>query len=76
MPSDLLQITVKCPEKTSTKRGALSVTHSLFDPLDLVASVLLEAKLLLLSLCGKDWDKALSESEELPWKHGRFHQIF
>ena len=41
------KIKVDIPRKPCTRRETLSASHSLFDPLEFVAQVLIETKLLL-----------------------------
>ncbi|XP_046551822.1 uncharacterized protein LOC124261551 [Haliotis rubra] len=52
---DCFKYTVDLPEKPFTRRGILSMVSSLYDPLGLVAPVLLPAKRILQDLC-KDKD--------------------
>ena len=51
MTSDTFGYQVRLPDKPITRRGLLSVSSSLFDPLGLESPVVLEARLLLRSLC-------------------------
>ena len=51
------------PEKPLTKRGILSMMHSLYDPLVFVAPVLIETKLLLRGMKNRGWDETISEDE-------------
>ena len=65
---DEFTIKVDMPRKPCTRRGILSVSHSLFDPLGFVAPVLVEIKLLLREMNGDDWDAVLSEKKEERWR--------
>ena len=65
--SDQFRIKVDIPEKPATRRGTLSTTHSLFDPLGFVAPVIVEPKLLLRELSGRDWDEEISDDEKRRW---------
>ena len=55
LSSDDFRIQVNIPEKPFTKRGILSMSHFIFDPLGFVAPLLVEAKLLLRELKELDW---------------------
>ncbi|XP_061908363.1 uncharacterized protein LOC133653277 isoform X1 [Entelurus aequoreus] len=58
-------------EKPYTRRGALAVVNSLFDPLGLVAPVVIQGKFLLRELtCNEalDWDTPLPKTKEAEWK--------
>ncbi len=57
---DKLQISVAERSKPATRRGILSVVSSLYDPLGIVAPVILPAKKILQDLCRRnqlDWDE-------------------
>ena len=56
-------------KKPFTRRGLLSMTASVYDPLGFVAPVILEAKLLLQDLCKQkaNWDSVISEKERVRW---------
>ena len=49
--SDQLCVRINKPNKPYTRRGILAMTHSVFDPLGMVAPVIIELKLLLRELC-------------------------
>ena len=66
--SDMFRMKVNIPDKPYTRRGILSMVHSLFDPLGFVAPVLLEPKLLLRHLNDREWDETVSEEEITRWK--------
>ena len=68
LSSDDFRIQVNIPEKPFTKRGILSMSHSIFDPLGFVAPVLVEAKLLLRELKELDWDEVISDEQIERWK--------
>ena len=65
---DEFRIKVDMPRKPCTRRGILSASHSLFDPLGFVAPALVEIKLLLREMNGDDWDAALPEKKEERWR--------
>ena len=56
LENDQLTFNVSIPEKPLTRRGVLSIVNSLYDPLGLVAPVILVGKLLLqkLLILGKE----------------------
>ena len=56
--SDSFRLQVVLQDKPCTQRGILSTVSSIYDPLGLVAPVLLEGKSILQELCrsGLDWD--------------------
>ena len=49
------------PQKPATTRGILSVTRSFFYLLEFEAPVLVEPKLLLRELSGRDWDEVIAD---------------
>ncbi|KAJ8413974.1 hypothetical protein AAFF_G00065720 [Aldrovandia affinis] len=53
-----------------TRRGILAVVNSIYDPLGLLAPVILPAKLLLKDLCKEQsgWDEDISEKHAEDWK--------
>ena len=65
---DEFKIKVDIPRKPCTRRGILPASQSLFQPLNFVAPVLEEIKLLLREMNGDDWDATLTEKREEPWK--------
>ena len=75
LQSDSFTFQVLLEEKPFTRRGVLSVTNSLYDPLDLAAPVIIKEKHLLRSL-GKEfsashhdvWDYPLPVEREAEWK--------
>ena len=70
---DFFTYTVDLQDKPMTRRGVLSTTASLYDPLGLVAPVLLVPKMIQQELCklNLEWDDALpssSANEFINWK--------
>ena len=67
---DCFAYEVTWPEMPATRRGLLSAYSSLFDPLGLVAPVVLEARLIFRSVCleGLGWDDPLPKNEAARWK--------
>ena len=57
-------------DKPTTRRGILSVTSSVYDPLGFLAPVILPAKKLLQDLCKLKlcWDDPIGEEELTKWK--------
>ncbi|KAF6776668.1 hypothetical protein AHF37_09080 [Paragonimus kellicotti] len=68
--SDNIRFKVSGWQGQITRRTILSYVASLFDPLGLVAPVLLTAKRLLQELCRKkaDWDGELASEEIVAWQ--------
>ena len=70
LENDQLTFNVSIPEKPLTRRGVLSIVNSLYDPLGLVAPVILVGKLLLqkLLILGKEKvnDQPLKWDDPLP----------
>ena len=66
---DTFGFNLSLPEKPCTRRGILSVTSSLYDPLGFVVPVVLISKLLLQELCkeGLDWDDPVSPDQKFKW---------
>ena len=60
---DYFTYTIKLQDKPSTRRGLLATTASLYDPLGLIAPVLLVPKLIQQELCRLqlDWDDEIPE---------------
>ena len=67
---DQLTFSVQLKAQPMTRRGVLSVTAALYDPLGFVAPVILPAKQLLQKLCveGKEWDEPLSNEHQSSWE--------
>jgi hypothetical protein len=61
--------------KPVTRRGVLSISNSLYDPLGLVAPVLIKGKILLRAMTTclsnkqpRDWDEQLSKEHKPAWE--------
>ncbi|XP_033107721.1 uncharacterized protein LOC117109468 [Anneissia japonica] len=67
---DVFKFEVDVTSKPMTRRGLLSVTSSIYDPLGFAAPFVLYAKSLLQTVCrrGSDWDEVLDDSEVKVWK--------
>ena len=67
--SDTIGVQVQVMRKPATRRGLLSATSSLFDPLGFVAPVLMAPKILLQQLCQLDlgWDDPIPQHLEQKW---------
>ncbi|XP_043234098.1 uncharacterized protein LOC122387733 [Amphibalanus amphitrite] len=67
--SDTIGVQVQDMRKPATRRGILSATSSLFDPLGFVAPVLMAPKILLQQLCQLDlgWDDPIPQHLEQKW---------
>ena len=61
---------VNLKEKPNTRRGILSLTSALYDPLGLVAPIILPAKKLLQDLCKEKlgWDDPINDDDKERWK--------
>jgi hypothetical protein len=70
MESDHFKFRVIVDSKPLTRRGVLSTVSSIFDPLGLIAPVILEGKMILQEMCRSnlDWDDALPESLLSRWQ--------
>ena len=68
--TDTFGFTIAPKEKPATRRGILSVTSSVYDPLGFLAPVILPAKKLIQDLCkeGLGWDDPIGEDEFDRWK--------
>ena len=66
---DYFTFDIHVNKKSFTRRGLLSMTASVYDPMGFVAPVILEAKLLLQDLCKQkaNWDSVISEEEKVRW---------
>ena len=60
---DTLQIKVSDRETPMTKRGILSYTSSIFDPLDILSPIILEPKLIIQTV----WKKKVNWDNEIPY---------
>ena len=71
METDMFIFKLLPKDKPYTRRGILSVTSSIYDPLDIISPVVLSAKKLTQDLCkqGLSWDEEIKEEEEaVRWK--------
>ena len=61
MDSDMFTFKMVLKDKAFTRRGILSVTSSIYDPLGIVSPITLLAKKLLQDLCkqGLTWDEEI-----------------
>ena len=64
---DQICVKVKIPDKPQTRRGVLLEFHPHFDPLCVVALVLVESKLLLGDLENRESYKQITEVEAKCW---------
>ena len=66
---DTFGVRIKTSEATCSKRGMLSVISSLYDPLGMVAPVVLQGKLMFQEQCRANdgWDERLSPQVERRW---------
>ncbi|XP_077968072.1 uncharacterized protein LOC120334576 [Styela clava] len=66
---DCFGFDVNVKSKPATKRGILSVLSSIFDPMGIVAPVILKARILMQQLCRNnyEWDDEISNSENILW---------
>lgn len=71
--SDSFQFRATLQDKPVTRRGVLSTICSLYDPLGLVAPVILKGKIILQQICreGNDWDTPLPDEIRLSWEKWR-----
>ena len=70
METDMFTFRMVPKDKPYTRRGILSVTSSIFDPLGIVAPVVLPAKTLIQDLCkqGLGWDEQIGVEEAAHWE--------
>ena len=70
MESDKFMFKVALKDRPNTRRGILSLTSSVYDPLGFVAPVVLPAKKLLQDLCRKKhgWDDPISDCDGERWE--------
>ena len=71
--SDTFQMCITLQDTPLTRRGILSTISSIYDPLGLVAPVLLVGKQLLQELCreGTDWDDPVPDHIRIRWEKWR-----
>ena len=67
---DVFRLEVNAEAKLLTRRFILSITNRLFDPLGLVAPVIVEARLIFRDVCKQkiDWDDPVSQPYASRWK--------
>ena len=70
MESDKFTFAVVLKDKPSTRRGILSLTSSIYDPLGFLVPIILPAKKLLQDLCKQKlgWDDPVSKVESQRWE--------
>ena len=70
MNSDMFTFKMSPKDKPFTRRGILSVTSSIYDPLDILSPIILSAKRLLQDLCnqGLGWDEEIGGQESQCWR--------
>ncbi|XP_071479017.1 uncharacterized protein [Diadema antillarum] len=68
--TDQFGFRVSVKDKPATRRGILSITSSLYDPLGFAAPFILVAKILLQDMCAKGlgWDEEVGDSECMRWQ--------
>ncbi len=68
--SDCFKFKVQLKDQPSSRRGILSTVASVYDPLGLIAPVLLSGKRILQEVCkrGSGWDDPLSDRLSLRWE--------
>ena len=68
--TDTFRCTIASKEKPLTRRGMLSVTSSIYDPLGMVAPFVLPAKVILQDLCrlGLGWDDPIPDELLFKWE--------
>ena len=71
--SDTLQFRVEMKDQPLSRRGVLSTISSVFDPLGLLAPLILVGKVILRELCrdGADWDDTIPEPLHARWERWR-----
>lgn len=67
---DTIGFKTQVKEKPPTRRGMLSVTSSVYDPLGIAAPFVLLAKLILQDLCKRQltWDEVMPEDSLVKWR--------
>ncbi|XP_078384765.1 uncharacterized protein LOC144667238 [Oculina patagonica] len=70
MQKDMFIFSAVLKDKPNTRRGILSLTSSIYDPLGFLAPTILPAKKLLQDLCKLklDWDDPVGENESQRWE--------
>ncbi|KAK0152982.1 hypothetical protein N1851_005349 [Merluccius polli] len=69
--SDSFKFRINVKDKPITRRGILSVTSSIYDPLGFLAPAILPAKLILQKLCKEElaWDDGIPEQPGKIWNN-------
>ncbi|XP_033758237.1 uncharacterized protein LOC117340586 [Pecten maximus] len=69
MENDSLGFQIQMKDKPVTRRGILSVTSSVYDPLGIASPFVLKAKSILQRLCGdgKGWDEEITGKDLKDW---------
>lgn len=67
--SDMIKFRVSLQSKPLTRRGVLSVMSTVYDPLGILASIILPVKQILQELCRTKhaWDDSMPEALALQW---------
>ena len=67
--TDAFNFKMEVQQKTCTRRGMLSVSSSVYDPLGFLAPVVLPAKIMLQELCRRNlgWDEATPQDILQQW---------
>lgn len=67
--NDAFEFDINLPEKPPTRRGLLSITNAVFDPLGLVSPVILESRLMFRKQCQLKlgWDEDLRLADATRW---------
>ena len=73
MDTDIFTFKVNLKEKPNSRGGILLLTSSLYDPLGLVAPIILPVKKLLQDLCKRKlgWDDPINDDDKERWKSGK-----
>ena len=73
--NDTFHFRIVLKDRPLTKRGILSTICSIYDPLGLLAPILLVGKQILQQMCreGADWDSPLSETLQTRWERWRIN---
>ena len=70
--SDTLQFWIQLRDQPCTRRGILAAISSVYDPLEVIAQVMLVGKKILHNICNtRDWDEPLDETTRMRWKKWR-----
>lgn len=73
MQKDMFIFDAALKSKSNTRRGILSLTSSIYDPLGFLAPIILPAKKLLQDMCKQrlDWDNPVGENKVEDGKNGK-----